>query len=297
MDTLEHLRRRLDTCEEVQALVRTMKALAAVSVHQNEHAVRSLSVYNRTVELALQVVLREWQARPRPRPVAADDPLALVVFGSDHGLCGRFNEDVGAAVGRALETPRAAGAPLHLLAVGMRLQMHLAPLGLVPEAMHPMPGTTAQITAGVRRLLFALDEWRSGGVERVWLMYSEPQGGAGCRPVLLELLPLDLGIFREIESRRWAARGLPMSTMAPAALLAALLRQYLFVSLFRACAESMASENSARLVAMQAAEKGLDERGRTLGETLRRQRQEQITAELLEVVSGYEAQRGDTASD
>jgi F-type H+-transporting ATPase subunit gamma len=72
-------------------------------------------------------------------------------------------------------------------------------------------------------------------------------------------------------------------------LFTALVRQYLFVSLFRACAESQAAEHASRLSAMQSASKNLDERQVELLGEFRRRRQEVITAELLAVVSGYEA--------
>lgn len=77
--------------------------------------------------------------------------------------------------------------------------------------------------------------------------------------------------------------------MAQEVLLSRLLRQYLFVSLFRACAESAASEHGSRLSAMQAAERNLDERLESLTQVQRRARQDSITAELLDLVSGFEA--------
>ena len=68
-----------------------------------------------------------------------------------------------------------------------------------------------------------------------------------------------------------------------------LLHQYLFVSIFRACAESQASEHSSRLAAMQSAQRNLDERLDEVTMTFRRARQNVITSELLDVVAGFEA--------
>ena len=77
--------------------------------------------------------------------------------------------------------------------------------------------------------------------------------------------------------------------MNPDRLFSALVRQYLFVSLYRAYTESMASENGARLSSMQAAEKNIQERLEELTAMHRQQRQESITSELLDIVSGFEA--------
>jgi len=71
--------------------------------------------------------------------------------------------------------------------------------------------------------------------------------------------------------------------------LRALIREYLFVSLFRACAESLASENASRLTAMQRADKNIDELLENLNGTFHRLRQSGIDAELFDVISGFEA--------
>jgi len=75
--------------------------------------------------------------------------------------------------------------------------------------------------------------------------------------------------------------------------LRALIREYLFVSLFRACAESLASENASRLAAMQRAEKNIDELLENLNRTFHRLRQSGIDEELFDLVSGFEALSGE----
>jgi F-type H+-transporting ATPase subunit gamma len=77
---------------------------------------------------------------------------------------------------------------------------------------------------------------------------------------------------------------------APA--LHAFIREYLFVVLFQACAESLASENGSRLAAMQRAEKNIQDMLETLNGTFHRIRQESIDEELFDVIAGYEALTG-----
>jgi F-type H+-transporting ATPase subunit gamma len=71
--------------------------------------------------------------------------------------------------------------------------------------------------------------------------------------------------------------------------LRALIREYLFISLFRACAESLASENASRLAAMQRADKNIDELLDDLNRTFHLLRQSSIDEELFDVISGFEA--------
>ena len=77
--------------------------------------------------------------------------------------------------------------------------------------------------------------------------------------------------------------------MSEERLASALFRQYFFVSLYRACAESLASENASRLASMQIAEKNIAERLGELQAEFNHQRQSGITEELLDIVSGFEA--------
>jgi F-type H+-transporting ATPase subunit gamma len=71
--------------------------------------------------------------------------------------------------------------------------------------------------------------------------------------------------------------------------LGALIREYLFISLFRACAESLASENASRLAAMERADRNIGGLLEDLQRTFRRLRQSGIDEELFDVISGFEA--------
>lgn len=291
MDTPEQLRRRLDTFEDLAAIVRTMKALAAVSIRQYEQAVRSLTHYYRTVELGLHAVLREM---PPPQAVTTrePEPVAAVVFGSDHGLCGRFNEDMAAYAGERLAEATGNGAAPRLIAVGARVAALLENAGLSIEEDMFVPGSAGRITSTVRQILLKIDEWQAEAQAlRIYLFHNRPISGSRYHPTGVQLLPVNLRRFHRLEEEPWPSRSLPTFSMERDRLFAHLLRQYFFVTVFRACAGSLAAENASRLAAMQAAEKSLEDRHEELSGEFRRQRQEAITAELLEVVSGYETLR------
>ena len=297
METIEQLRHQLESMDDLGSIVRTMKALAAVNIRQYETAVDSLGDYYRTVELGLHVLLRDL---PPPRTTGPrTDRAGVVVFGSDHGMCGRFNEEVAGHAARWLaEAGGEDGA--HVIAVGARVAALLEARGRPPERDMFVPGSAARIGATVRQVLLALEEWQEGGrVERVHLFHNRSDAGGRYRPTRTRLLPVDLHRLHGLEGQKWPSRSLPTYTMRRELLFARLLRQFFFVTLFRACAESLAAENAARLAAMQSAERNLEERQQALLGEFRRRRQDAITAELLDVVSGYEAlqrSRADGAS-
>jgi F-type H+-transporting ATPase subunit gamma len=103
------------------------------------------------------------------------------------------------------------------------------------------------------------------------------------------LLPLDDDWRRKLAALPWPTRNLPEVMGGSIATLQALIREYLFVSIFRACAESLASENASRLAAMQRADKNIDELLEDLNVKFHRLRQSGIDEELFDVISGFEA--------
>src|SRR5690606_22452323 len=102
---------------------------------------------------------------------------------------------------------------------------------------------------------------------------------AGFWPSKLQLLPIDHAWLSSLATRTWVSRSLPTFTMDWRRLLSALIRQHLFVSLYRAYAESMASENASRLASMQAAEKNIQNHLSRLAVDYHQRRQQAITEE------------------
>ncbi|MDP4640170.1 MAG: F0F1 ATP synthase subunit gamma [Pseudomonadales bacterium] len=291
MESLEQLRKQLASLDELRAIVKTMKALAAASIRQYEQAVVALDGYDQSIERGLYVVLQDLEDSPKPaerRPPAAH--FAAVVFGSDHGLCGRFNEEI---TGHALQCMNSiAKAPdrWRLLAVGARVASSLAQAGRTIEAGILTPSSAAQITVTVQQILLKIDAWRQqADVGDVYLFYNRRVDGRGYNPADTKLLPVDLQRLQLLREQHWPSRRLPTFTMGREELLSRLLHQHLFVSIFRACAESLVSEHASRLAAMHSAERNLDERLDDVTMVFRRARQGVITAELLDVMAGFEA--------
>jgi F-type H+-transporting ATPase subunit gamma len=129
---------------------------------------------------------------------------------------------------------------------------------------------------------------------RLYVFHNRPKSGALYEPVSQRLLPLDAQWQADRAKVRWPTRSLPEvmrgGTMRnKTGTLRALIREYLFISLFRACAESLASENASRLAAMERAEKNIKDLLESLQSTFHRLRQAGIDEELFDVVSGFEA--------
>jgi F-type H+-transporting ATPase subunit gamma len=289
-DTTVSLRRKIGGAGDLQSVVRTMKAVAASSIGQYEKSVAALSDYYRTVEIALGACLRQQGASPlitEPKTPTVAVAIGAVVFGSDQGLVGQFNDVV---ADYAVKTLAVLPGKSEVWAVGERVHARLTDAGLQPVGLFAVPNSVNAITPLVGQILVEC-ETRHGRQEggELYLFYNRPTSGAVYAPVSQRLLPLDDTWRRQLVELRWPTKNLPEVMGDGAAALRALIREYLFVSLFRACAESLASENANRLAAMQRAEKNINELLENLNRTFHRLRQSGIDEELFDVVSGFEA--------
>jgi F-type H+-transporting ATPase subunit gamma len=289
MATLESLRRKVDATEDLHSVVRTMKALAAVNIRQYEEAAASLKDYRRTVELGLRAVLRHARARQQ-RCRRPDATAALIIIGSDQGMCGQFNEDVMRHALGKLRLDEGRVRNWLILAIGEKLTAAMEASGQAVTAARNVPGSAGAITSHVRSMLATIEQWQEehGPLHRVMLVHNRYEQ-QNISPRDHRLLPLDEQWLRRIRERAWPTHVLPLFTASADELLSHLVRQYLFIELYGALAESLAAENATRLRAMQSAEKNVEERLEELSTRFNRQRQNSITAELLDVISGSEA--------
>jgi F-type H+-transporting ATPase subunit gamma len=213
--------------------------------------------------------------------------IGAVVFGSDQGLVGQFNDVV---ADHAVKTLAALPGAPRVWAVGERVHARLEDAGLPLRGLFTVPNSVKAITPLVGRILVESEALRGRGeVAELHLFYNRPKTGAVYEPVRQRLLPLDENWRRKLAELPWPSKCLPEVMGGGTATLRALIREYLFVSLFRACAESLASENASRLAAMQRADKNIDELLEDLNGTFHRLRQSGIDEELFDVISGFEA--------
>jgi F-type H+-transporting ATPase subunit gamma len=289
-DTTDSLRRKISSAGDLQSVVRTMKALAASSIGQYEKSVRALADYNRTVELGLGACFREsepplsmaeWKLQTHANAIGA------VVFGSDQGLVGQFNDVV---ADYAIKTLAALPGKVQVWAVGERVHARLADAGLPLVGLFVVPNSVQAITPLVGQIQIESEAHRAKGeIAHLWVFHNRPLSGALYEPVSQRLLPLDAQWQHGLAKVRWPTDNLPEVMGGGTATLHAFIREYLFISLFRACAESLASENASRLAAMERADQNINDLLEHLNGTFHHSRQNGIDEELFDVIAGFEA--------
>jgi F-type H+-transporting ATPase subunit gamma len=190
-NTTATLRRKIGGAGDLQSVVRTMKAVAASSIGQYEKSVHALTDYYRTVELGLGACFRETGAEllipARGKSVAAVT-IGAVVFGSDQGLVGQFNDVV---ADYAVKTLAALPGKPEVWAVGERVHERLADSGVPLLGLFTVPNSVKAITPLVGQILVETEaRQRHGDATELHLFYNRPTSGSVYAPVGQRLLPL-----------------------------------------------------------------------------------------------------------
>ncbi len=290
MATREVLRRQLQSTDTLRSVVQTMKALATVRIGQVRRAVKALDESVVTLELGFQALLSEDPTLADVLLPSGSDAWAAVVVGSDHGLAGPFNERVARFAADRFEALAERHGPPSLLLAGRRLRPRMQLLGYEVERVLPLPGNVDATEAAVAQVVAQIEDWQEErAVERVLVVHQQPTSGIAYRATLLQILPLDLDWLRELRARPWPTAQLPMTGVDGVTMLRGLVLQHLAHVLVRAFAASQAAENAARLAAMESAERNIEERRAQLQHAANLERQNAVTAELLDVQSAWVA--------
>ncbi|PZD70920.1 ATP synthase gamma chain [Acaryochloris thomasi RCC1774] len=286
MKTAEALKRQIASTQELQTVAKTMKALAAVNIRQYEQAAIALKQYSHTLRMGRQIFLINYpEALAELRP-SVHRRLGAVIFGSDQGMCGRFNEQLAQYVIHELNRISSQMKEPLLLGMGSRVCDRIQEQGFPIERCLSVPASVEGITAKIQTIVLQLEQWRTAQqVDQIWVFHNRAAKGATSTPRQRQIFPLSI----RGSQRPWSSRCRPMVSQSREQLFSALFRQHFFVTLYRACAESLASENASRLTSMQLAQNNITEHLTELQAIFQQQRQTKITEELLDIVSGFEA--------
>jgi F-type H+-transporting ATPase subunit gamma len=292
-ESMPALERKIHSATDLQSVVRTMKAMAAANISQYENAVLALDDYNLTLQLALTAALKQGSLASPIKPYGNKNPafIGVIVLGSDQGLVGQFNDQLAEFV--STELAKLAG-PKRVWAIGERIHAMLDGDDISPGKNFVLPGSIKAISPLISELLLEIQGLQEqGALQEVYLFNNKPIANARYICHVQRLLPLDKSWQQKLALSPWPGRCLPQLLNEPSSTLAKLFGEFLFISLFRACAQSLASENASRLMAMQRAEKNIEELQLELQQTFHHLRQSGIDEELFDLIGGFEALRTD----
>jgi len=279
MTRLAEIQAHIGSMGELRDIIGAMRSLAGMRVQEAQRALPGVRRYAETVASALAdslLLLRE----PEPPHRLARGSLALILCTAEHGFVGGFTERLVDAAQAVLE----AGDLLFVL--GSRGNALALERGRRASWAHPMATRCAAAPDTVRHLSAELyPRIARGEIARVDVIYARYRQGSPSTIERRLLLPLDVMMLKARQTRQP-----PLHNLEPIALHEKLMAEYAFALLTEAAVESIASENAARFAAMESAHDNVSKKLDKLRQAEREARQSEITTELLDLITGAEAQ-------
>ena len=273
MEQLPRLKARITSLEELRDLIRALRAMAASHVQEAQGALAGIRRYAEVVERGIAENASLLRSRRAPESVADIGRRILLVVCSEHGFTGAFND-------RLIERAKAELRPnVKLGIIGRRGAVLAEETGLAVEWSIAMATHIGGVPIVARRVADRL-----GDIAAARIVFASYKSGGQYDIKARDILPLDPNLLKASDGE-----GPPLHQLDPFVLLRRLSNEYLFAEITRAIMESLASENGARLQVMSAADRNIGDRLEGLGRQFHHLRQEAITAELLDVVTGAEA--------
>ena len=290
MATLRELKGRIGSVASSEKITGAMKMISSAKMHKAEGALRRLQPYRRQVETVINSLLGSDATFESPliekRDVAN---CALIVWGSDDGLCGAYNANLAKTIPATVESIRKeAGKEAKITVIAVGSKMFKAARRYAASDVVVVPAESADSKSEgvkVKEFLNDIKGWfTSGKFDRVELLYMQYQSASRQRATLSTLLPLDPSNFKTNNN---TAQAKPYIFEPDAAsIFATVIPMYLLAVMEDVFTENRASEQAARVMAMQSA----NDNAKKLLDQLRLEynklRQQAITNELLDIVGG-----------
>jgi F-type H+-transporting ATPase subunit gamma len=292
MASLKAIRRRIASVKSTQQITRAMKLVAAARLRRAQQALMDARPYSEAVQRVADSLLRSEGVAVEPVEGAKRNGL-VVAIASDRGLCGGYNVNAIRAaeeVRASLERDRFS---VRYYAVGKKAVDHFrrteAPMAAQEIDNLPRLATVALARKIARRML---SDFQSGEIQEASLVYTRFQSALTQVPTYERILPIPT----ESEGERKEAATPIEYLVEPSAaeLTPVVLRQYVESAVFHALLEAEASQQGAQMTAMDNATNNAVEMISSLTLEMNRARQAQITRELMDIVGGAEALRGET---
>ena len=292
------LKRRIGSIEATKKITRAMELIAGSRIVKAQSRVRSAKPYSEKVTDVIANLAGGGAGVDHPLLTQATQVsrVAYVVIAADRGLCGGYNNNVLRAVERAIATDQAQGRQYVLVLSGKKAAGYFSFRGYEVHAAYE--GFSDQPNYSDAKIMAesVAELFESGDVQQVRLAYTRFLSMGSQEVTVDQFMPLEASEIGADASEDTAGGGYEFEP-EPAEILGRLLPRYVEARLYAALLEGSASEHAARQRAMKAATDNAEDLKTNLTRIMNRARQEAITTEIMEIVSGSEAMSDDDGSD
>ncbi len=291
MAGIKEIRTKIKSVQNTSKITKAMEMVAASKMRKAQDRMRTARPYADKVR---NIAAHMSQANPEyvhPYLVARSDikAVGMIVVTTDKGLCGGLNTNVLRLVLNRIKELEADNVKLQATAIGNKGLGFLARLGVNLVSQEVQLGDTPHLDRLIGSIKVQLDDYAAGRIDAVYLAYNRFVNTMRQEPVIEQLLPLASERFEQSEAEKSSYSWDYIYEPDAKTVIDELLLRYVEALVYQAVAENMASEQSARMVAMKAAS---DNAKKIIGElqlVYNKTRQAAITKEISEIVGGAAA--------
>ncbi len=287
MPSLRDIRKRIASVKNTQKITNAMKMVAAAKLRRAEEAVTAARPYSDKMRDVLASLAS--RVNPGAHPLLQTSQVTKVILlqvTADRGLCGGFNANLNRRAEAFVRDMNARGIEVALVNVGRKGHDYFRRrrITIAGRFLNVMNSVSIQLAQEIAAAV--IEQFLSKEYQEVYILYNRFRTAASQILTLRRLLPVSPP--EEGERKRLEYLYEPSEE----ALLEGILPRYVDVQIFTGLLDSVASEQGARMTAMEAATSNAEDMIYRLTLRLNRLRQESITKELMEIVGGAEALRG-----
>ena len=279
---LREVRDRIASVKSTQKITAAMKLVSAAKLRRAQAAIEGMSHYSDRLGSLLASLLSSSTGFTTELAAKRDCKKTVVIaVASDTGLCGTFNSNVINRMRAVLDGYRASNIEVEIYTVGKKMHDAVKKLGytsreeLMPQSAAPQYNDIAIVARDL------MERFRSGTIDRVEVVHSHFKSAAKQEPVNEQLLPVELKMAEDA-----AAAVDYIVEPGRKELLGALVPKVVEAQLFTALLDAVAAEHAARVLAMQVATDNATDLISELTLEYNKGRQQAITNELLDIMSG-----------
>lgn len=279
---LKEVKHRILSVKSTQKITSAMKLVSSAKLRRAQVAIENMRPYQQKLHEMLFALLQNVQSDAGDYTTVREvRKVAIVAVSSDTGLCGSFNANVARLMSETVAEYKAMGAEVQVYTVGKKMYDSVMKLGIRPltQLMEQTGPVNYNVVAETAFSL--MQQFKAGGVDKVDLIFTRFESMSRHLPVREPLLPLIINAE--------SATDLPDNFILEPGrveLLNALLPRTIALHLYTVLLDSIAAEHAARMIAMQLATDNADELISTLTLEYNKGRQQAITSEILDIVSG-----------
>lgn len=290
MDSLDSLKKDLDSANSLQGIVSTMKSISAVNIKKYEKVTLNLLKYKSIVDLGIQAILNQYPDIVNYLDYFENDiendynkKDIVIIIGSNQGLCGRFNDKVSEFYLDNCANDRNK----YIITVGDRINMIVESKKVNINKHFSVPNSIESIVKLVYDLFNIIEQFlKKNELRKLVIYFTSYSSSNNGNLTKKKILPLDKKHFEKLQKTKWPTNNIPFWRVDTKKIISDLIQQYIFINIYFTISNSMSSEQKNRLITLQGAEQNIKDHIVETKLRYNQMRQNVITSELIDVVSG-----------